>query len=385
MTDPKDLTENLPKDINDAHRRAAGGLTVDALMAAASPLPFEEPSGDPGRTAERAPKLRSVGDFAEAAMDRMDLRRAGHERPIPLPWPKLAAALGGGLWPGLYTLTGGTGSGKSQMAMQLALHAARNKVPVLYVGLELGERDLVARLVGLLQGRRWSQYYLGREQIPRAEASKVLSDLPLYLEVGPPMGWSYTRLLERARQLRELHPPQPRNALPMLIVVDFLQLIASPPGVHEDLRERIGRASYAGRAVARDLDAAVLMVSSTARENYGMIGGDAEGKGPKLGEGNPGRLVGSGKESGEIEYSADGVLVLTTEPWKSGKPPEDGTRCWLALAKGRAVMPTWIPMLFDGNRFLEPIISWNSSLNQVGPSSIPRAARPGAPEDSDDI
>jgi hypothetical protein len=170
----------------------------------------------------------------------------------------------------------------------------------------------------------------------------------------------------------------------MLIVVDFLQLVASPPGVREDLRERIGRAAYAGRAVARDLDAAVLMVSSTARENYGTMGGEAEGRGPKLGEGNPSRLVGTGKESGEIEYSADGALVLTTEPWKTNKPPEDGTRCWLALAKGRAVIPTWIPMLFDGNRFLEPIIPWTSSLTQVSSSAVPKAARTASPEETDD-
>lgn len=373
-----------PKDLNDAHQRAPSGLTVAALVEAALPVPLEEPVGEAGRSLERAPRLRAVGDFADMAMDRMDLRRAGHERPILLPWPKLAMALGGGLWPGLYTLTGGTGSGKSQMAMQIALHAARSHVPVLYVGLELGEVDLVARLVGLLQGRRWSQYYLGREQIPRAETSQALNGLPLYLEVGPPMGWSYTSLFERAVQLRELHPQEQRGALPMLIVVDFLQLVASPPGVREDLRERIGRAAYAGRAVARDLDAAVLMVSSTARENYGTMGGEAEGRGPKLGEGNPSRLVGTGKESGEIEYSADGALVLTTEPWKTNKPPEDGTRCWLALAKGRAVIPTWIPMLFDGNRFLEPIIPWTSSLTQVSSSAVPKAARTASPEETDD-
>ena len=59
----------------------------------------------------------------------------------------------------------------------------------------------------------------------------------------------------------------------------------------------------------------------------------------KLRHGAPGRLVGLGKESGELEFAADTVLVLTQEPWENDTPPRGGTVCHLALAKVRAGTP----------------------------------------------
>jgi replicative DNA helicase len=64
----------------------------------------------------------------------------------------------------------------------------------------------------------------------------------------------------------------------------------------------VGRVSYVARTIARDLKAAVVVLSSTARANYAELVNDP-GR-------DPGDLVGLGKESGEIEYAADGVLVL---------------------------------------------------------------------------
>lgn len=47
-----------------------------------------------------------------------------------------------------------------------------------------------------------------------------------------------------------------------------------------------------------------------------------------------------GKESGEIEFAADSVLVLLREPWKDGRPPKEGTHVWLAVAKQRVGPPS---------------------------------------------
>ena len=152
----------------------------------------------------------------------------------------------------------------------------------------------------------------------------------------------------------------------MLVVLDFLQLVASREDAREDLRERIGRAAYAGRAVAREYGAAVLMLSSTSRENYFILSGEAKTNAARkkadapiveypLGTGNPGRLVGLGKESGDIEFATDAALVLGQEPRKDGEL----TTCWLAVAKMRA-RPEWAKgkgwakLWFDGGRFTEP-------------------------------
>ena len=83
----------------------------------------------------------------------------------------------------------------------------------------------------------------------------------------------------------------------------------------------------------------------------------------KLGEGSAARFIGLGNESGEIEYAADTLLVLTQEPWEDNTPPRGGTVCHLALAKIRADVPSWVELRFDGRAFTEP--------KDEAPGSIP--------------
>lgn len=323
--------------------------------------------------ADRAERLAAleaqrVGSFLDPSILRMEARANRAELPVPVPWPSVAAALGGGLWPGCYTVVGNTGSGKSQFAIQLAAEAAAKGTPVLYIGLELGEIDLSARLLGLAAKVYWSQLYLGDPftvgglRTRHAAAVEHVRGLPFHLDFGGPFGWSYRELEAKVRDLRDLYPePYGKGSRPLLVVLDFLQLVASPEGEREDLRERIGRAAYAARAVARSHDVAVLLISSTARENYGTLDGTKDGKAPGLGEGSPRRLVGLGKESGEIEYACDAALVLASEPWEKDKPRPP---VWLAVAKGRAVTPGWCKLTFDGSEFREADTGESMSLRR---------------------
>jgi replicative DNA helicase len=307
----------------------------------------------------RAPLLGSFLGDAVAAMER---RATGAEKPLPIPHlPSVAEALCGGLWPGMHVLVGNTGSGKSQFALQLSYEAAKQGAPVLYIGLELGRTDLAARMLGLASGKRWSRLYLGEDLGELREIAAThgpeLERLPWRLEVAPPYGWSYRELEPRVRALVEHYG---ESQYPPLVVLDFAQLVASPKDEPtEAVRERIQKAAYAGRAVARECGAAVLMVSSTARANYGKLWGAVDtgsnGKpqsGAKPAWGAPAYLVvGMGKESGEVEYSADSVLVLASEPRKDGAP---FTRVHLAVAKQRFGPSTWVHGLrFDGGRFKE--------------------------------
>ena len=353
----------------DASRRQTASLSLrsalQALSEGADPSDILRGSQNALESSRRRSHVGQsrVGLFVEDAWTRMQARARHQERPIALPWPSLNRMFSGGLWPGLHILVGNTGSGKSQFSLQIALHAARQHIPVLYIGLELGQVDLVARLLGLMTHRRWSRLYLGAGgtsemselESQHAEALAELQKIPFHLEVCPPMGWSYDGLYAQARAMREqyplLHGPGSR---PFLIVLDFLQLVSSPDGVREELRERIGRAAYAGRAAARDLDAAVLMISSTSRDNYAILGGDGK---QKLGQGSAARLVGLGKESGEVEYAADTVTVLCRDPEKESKKnadAEDWSSLWVALAKARAARPDWAELWFNGGWFTEP-------------------------------
>ena len=305
-----------------------------------------------------------LGSFLESAVDRMLRRSRGEEKPVPLPpafGGNVAEALNGGLWPGLYVLVGNTGSGKSQWALQACLHAATQQIPCLYVGLELGREDLAARLLGMAAERKWSRLWLGKDaeelKAVASEHGPKLLSLPIHTAVASPYGWPYTELLPAAKAIKEKHnelltDDQGHPRRPMLVVVDFLQLVASPLGIREDMRQRIQQTAYAARAVARDLNAAVILVSSTARDHYASLEGREEGKQPW--QQSATFLVGLGKESGEVEYAADNVLILAREQWQGTQPPEDGSTVHLGVAKARAGKPgAWYPMKFDGGQFQE--------------------------------
>jgi len=318
------------------------------------------PPLDPVERAAARMRAQSFAARADALHARLAARRNGDATPLATRFERLNHALGGGFWPGLYLIVGSTGSGKSQLALQLALDAARAGTPVQYVALELDETHLYARAAGYLRrdAGKWSEFFHGHKPVPD-DVPAALAALPFHWDVAPPHGWDTAEIAHCAAALRRLYPA----AAHVLVVVDFLQLVAGPG---RDLRERIGTAAYQAKAAARDHDAVVLLISSTARENYAATEFTphqlAKGKaGEKRFEdatapwdGPAHALVGLGKESGETEYSADAVFVLVKEGWTTAAPPHGGTRVHLALAKHRAGVPGWLDLRFDGAVFTEP-------------------------------
>lgn len=309
--------------------------------------------------------------------------------PVPVPWPAYAEALGGGFWPGAHFITAGTAVGKSQLSLQTGLGAARSGIPVIYIGLELDEMQIALRVLGEHARMRWSDLYLGRcsaDDLARArDAARALDGMPFYYDLGPPRGWPVSRLYTQVQAARAKYPTGP-----LLLVLDYLQLIGSDQAEFErrpELRELVGRAAYAARDVARRFDAAVVVVSSAARSHYGLLASDAKEAGlctrkvPGLFEpirtiAHPHVLVGLGKESGEVEFSADTVTALIRWP----APLENGARAVIcAVPKVRCGIERWSAMAFDG-RFTELPVRDISELPEVGK----RGGR-GAPVSDDDV
>lgn len=349
------------KDLNDAAKenRAVALAAVTGNGAEVFPSHAQEQAVESrkAQAAELDSKAPHIGDFITKSVELMKARANKEAKPIPLPWNNVAAALGGGLWPGLHVLTGATGQGKTQLALQVAWAAAKAGVPVLYIGLELGELDISARLLALAEGEngrvtlKWSDLYLGKAgaaEIDRLAGAhlKTLQEMPFRAEFGPPMGWESTNLHDRVGAMRAEFPESTPGMVPMLVVLDYLQAI----GGEEDLRERIGKAAYAGRAVARDFGAAVLMLSSVSRENAkkAKLGTSSDDTNPDTT--NPSELVGMGKESGEIEYAADSVMALVSGDWDERSKE---TPMHLAVAKVRAGRPSWCALDFNGSTFRE--------------------------------
>ena len=292
----------------------------------------------------------TVADMLPKVMTLFSKRQNGEIKPVPLPWPTITSKLKGGLWPGLHILVGNTGSGKSQWALQAAHYAAKKNWPILYISLELGNSDFIARLLGLETDIAWSKIWHGETQaltkINELKATEKIASLPIRQASVPPYGWSYQNLWPLVENMIENHPQKKSP----FVILDFMQLVASPEGLREDLREKIQKTAYAARAVARNLSATILLISSTSREKYAAL--DGRDKGQPAWEQSASFLVGFGKEAGEIEYAADSVFVLAKEPWPTKEPPKEGSTIHLGIAKLRAgAAGAWFKMQFNGSKF----------------------------------
>lgn len=317
------------------------------------------------------PRVSALVDEALAA----SLRRCrGEETALRTPWSSVNEHLFGGLWPGLYTLTSSTGIGKTQAALQCAIRAAQHvrkerdgsqgpddgTGEVLYVALELGAVDVGARTIGLLSETdrapiAWRDVFFGRvspDELSHlgARYREDLEGLPLRVAcVSPRAGHSGVLAVRRPGELANVAA----RMKPRFLLLDYAQLLQGEDE-RDDVRQAIKDVSIIGREIARGTlggpPAAVLFISSTARSNYALLTGE---EGPLPGTGDPERLVGLGKEAGELEYCADAALALAKDPTdalEEGEKPRDRT-IWLAIAKGRGFEKAWIPLWWNGWRF----------------------------------
>jgi replicative DNA helicase len=276
-----------------------------------------------------APGAGLVADDLDGVIQNFWNRHDGRETALATPWNAFNRVMGGGLWPGMYVLVGGTGSGKTQWAVQAAVAAARSGARVLYLALELSRHDLAARVLGTLADVPWSGLLRGTLDDMSTQrvndAIRTARELPFHTECGVAFGYGADTLAARAWALR-----------PALVVIDYLQLCSGRS--NEDARTTVGRVSYVARTLARDLGAVVLVISSTARANYADLVND--------GTRDPSDLVGLGKESGEIEYAADGVLVLA----RNSTAPRSRV---LVISKNRHGPLGRVDLEWTGTSFLE--------------------------------
>jgi len=368
----------LMADLSRLIRQAAeGSADVEELQRAVERVAVR--LRDAGSTAEQ-----TFGEIINDAVALMENRATGRSKPISTGWAGMDAALNGGIWPGLlYVLAAASGVGKTQWALQIALRALLTGVPTLYLGLELGKVDVAVRLMTLLHQQKaaaahkprpspWSDYYWGKPtEADRTALYKLqpeLSRLPVKLEVAPSKGWSADLLLPTVRRLREKYPETDGiGTRPILVVLDYLQVVAATPGDHAELRERIGQAAYAGRAVARDLGVAVILLSSVSRDSAITLSEDAKvrsGENVYVGSGtkrtlkkrqdDPRAWLQVAKEAGEIEFATDAFIAMG--PGKRFDYDKDTgesahTEMHLAIAKQRAGIEAWVKLKFDGGGF----------------------------------
>ena len=192
-----------------------------------------------------------------------DREASGEEKPLPLPWPKLSFALGGGLRPGTFSLlVGEPGSAKTYIALAIALHAYSLKWRWCYWPFERDDAYAARRMLAVLVNR-WSVLDPedSRESVDLMNNSDVFSHIAKLtqgIEPNPRQmrqdengsfyvpRCEYPTVLERLRLLCNAHD---------LVILDPLSMLAFDDG---------GRDAWSGQENFAK-DAAAITAQTGAR------------------------------------------------------------------------------------------------------------------------
>ena len=240
----------------------------------------------------------------------------------------------------MVVLAARTGEGKTSLATQMLLHAARNKWDdarddwaqrghvVCMVELEMTASEVAQRAVAHLGGPPlWKLRDAGKLNEQDIKDSKlalqVLHNIPFYVDAPPRIRMATLRA--KARMWKKRHGME-------ILCVDLIGKVGGEGRERERWRE-VAVISHSLKALAKELDCVVIAVAQLSRD---AAGGDGEAGIHQI------------RESGDIEQDADIVMLLTTNP-------KDSTIKQIRVAKNRSGLTGRVGLRFNGDtqRFSE--------------------------------
>jgi replicative DNA helicase len=240
----------------------------------------------------------------------------------------------GGLQPGLTILSGGPGIGKTTLALQIGADAASEGVPTLYVTFENSPRQLVLKGMGRVGGINPQAVRRGtvplKETRAAAEAWREKAQRLSFIEGRSDL--SPGQIRGKARRWVNRF-----GADRCLVVVDYLQLYAKASddlSNSEGLRERVEQMGQRLRELSMQLRSPVLAISSQSRSAGYSGGGSAD--------------LDTLKESGDLEYGADVVAILTEPDTRQATDPAAPVD--LTVAKNRNGETGRVELVFRPDR-----------------------------------
>ncbi|MDR2200664.1 MAG: replicative DNA helicase [Puniceicoccales bacterium] len=183
--------------------------------------------------------------------------------------------------------------GKTSLALNMAENAVITKdkksIPTLFFSLEMSSEQLAMRLLcsrsGVDMARLRNGFVPKSELTVLSAMAKELKQSPFWIDESS--GMSITELRAKARRMYNKHKIG-------LIIIDYLQLLASPDS-KVPREQQISEISRGIKAMAKELSIPVIVLSQLNRDS------DRENRQPRLSD---------LRESGSIEQDADVVLML---------------------------------------------------------------------------
>jgi replicative DNA helicase len=180
--------------------------------------------------------------------------------------------------------------GKTALALNMALYAAKNSCTVGIFSLEMSAEQLVSRLLcseARVDAHRLRTGYLNREEWARlADALRRLCETQVYIDDTP--GVSVLEMRAKCRRLKAEHNLD-------LLIVDYLQLM-SGRGRIESRQQEVSQISRDLKGLAKELNVPVVALSQLSRATE-----TRSDHRPQLSD---------LRESGSIEQDADVVCFI---------------------------------------------------------------------------
>lgn len=284
-----------------------------------------------------------IGADVDRVVDDMEQRGLAPEKHlVPSGIEAFDERIGGLRSDKLVVVAANPGRGKTALAWNTAVRAARRGIPVLVFSLEMSRAELIER--GLAMEARVNSFCVSRGRLSQAEWAKVdaakerLRPIPLWVEgrklsaqriCSEARRW---RAQQRAAIARAAVAPDANVETRALIVIDYLGLVRNEREGDNRARE-VGEMSRLFKLLAGEdqADAPVILCAQLNRDNM------KTGK-----DGKPRRPIPSDlRDSGEIEQDADLIIF----PWWEGDPPLYGRHpAELLVAKHRGGPKADVPV-----------------------------------------
>jgi replicative DNA helicase len=195
--------------------------------------------------------------------------------------------------------------GKTSLALNIVEHVAvENSLPVGVFSLEMTAKSLAMRMISSMARvnlRNITDGFLADRDVPRLiSAAGKLRRAPVFIDDSGSL--TLMQLRTRARRMKK------SNGI-VLLVIDYLQLIASEAEPGDNRQQEVADVSRGIKSLAKELNVPVLVLSQLNRTL------DRERRRPKLAD---------LRESGAIEQDADNVVFLY-RPAKKDDADEDET------------------------------------------------------------
>jgi replicative DNA helicase len=235
---------------------------------------------------------KPIRQVIRETLDWLDCRQSHPEKNgVPTGFIDLDEKIGGFHEGELIIVAARPSVGKTALACQLAVNAARAGMPVFFVSLEQSVVELGLRLISCeskIDGNLARKGVIPDEKMPAVTlAADCLETLPIIVDDTP--NQNIVRIASQARRLHRKHGLR-------MVVVDYLQLIDMEKGFGESREQKVAATSRSLKTLSRELRVPVIALAQLNRQ----VEGRAEQK-PKLSD---------LRDSGSIEQDADVVLML---------------------------------------------------------------------------